>query len=108
MDIIKEQIDELTENQTDMLNAIKYLDERMKTVEDKTVKTYGSDIKDILESQGMLDDVPVMKKVKEENAMAIKLLDTKIEKINRELEMTRKKVKDKEETVNIGLKHDKF
>ena len=41
-------------------------------------------------------------------ALEIKFLDTKIEKINRELEMTRKKVKDKEETVNIGLKHDKF
>ena len=34
-------------------------------------------------------------------------MDTKIEKINRELEITRKKVKDKEETTNIGLKAKK-
>ena len=116
MDIIKEQIDELIQNQTHILNAIKYLDERMKTVEDKTVETQGSDIRDILQSQGMLDemvvkscdDILVMKKAKEENANAIKLLDSKIENINKELEMTRKKVEDKEETANKPHKSRNF
>jgi hypothetical protein len=35
MDIIKEKIDEIMENQTHILEAIRYLDERWKNVEDK-------------------------------------------------------------------------
>ena len=110
MDIFKEQINELMENQTHILNAITNFDERLKTVEDKTMENQGNYIMDILESQGMLDeiivkscdDILVMKKDKEENATTIKGLDTKIEMINRELEMTRKKVRTKKKPLTLG------
>ena len=59
MDMSKEQINEVIENQTHILNAMKNLDERLKSVEDKTMENHESDIKDILESQGMLDEIIV-------------------------------------------------
>jgi hypothetical protein len=61
------------------------------------------DIKDILESQAMLDeiivkssdDILVMKKTKEENAVAIQMLYVKLDKINEVLKMTRRKLRTK-------------
>ena len=43
----------------------------------------------------------VMKKTKEENAVAIKMLDAKIDNINKLLKMTQKEMKDKEEKKEI-------
>ena len=105
MDFIEKKINELMENQTHMLEAIIYLDERLKQVEDETVDNQKSEVKDIFESQAMLDeiivnnsdDILVMKKSKQDNDVAIKKLDAKIDEINRELEMTRKEIKDKDE-----------
>ena len=105
MDFIEKKINELMENQTHMLEAIIYLDERLKKVEDETVDNQKSEVKDIFESQAMLDeiivknsdDILVMKKSKQDNDVAIKKLDAKIDEINRELEMTRKEIKDKDE-----------
>ena len=81
MDIINEQINQLMENQTHILNAIKYLDERMTKVDEKELEKHRGEIKDILQSQAMLDEIIVkssddilaMKNAKEENAVAIKI-----------------------------------
>ena len=51
MDFVKEKIKELMDNQTHILEALKYLDERLINVEDKTVDSQTKEIKDILESQ---------------------------------------------------------
>ena len=73
MDFVKEKIKELMDNQTHILEALKYLDERLINVEDKTVDSQTKEIKDILESQAMKDEIIVknsdqilaMKKTKE-------------------------------------------
>ena len=96
MDFIKKKIDELMENQTHMLEAIRYLDERLKKIEDEIDKERKLD--EIIVKKS--DDILVMKKSKQENDVAIKKLDAKIDEINKELEMTRKELKDKEETTN--------
>ena len=93
MDIIKEKIDEIMENQTHILEAIRYLDERWKNVEDKKGDNQRGEIKEILDSQAMLDQIVVktsdnfllMKKTKEEKAIAICLIDAKIEKFIEEI-----------------------
>ena len=103
-----EQINQLMENQTHILNAIKYLDERMTKVDEKELEKHRGEIKDILQSQAMLDeiivkssdDILLMKKAKEENVVAIQMLDAKLDKINEVLKMTKKEIKDKEEKKN--------
>ena len=60
-------------------------------------------IRGTLESQAMLDelvvkssdDIVVMKKTMEENKIAIEILENKIDKINEELDRTRKEIEDK-------------
>ena len=83
MDIINEQIKQLMENQTHILNAIQYFDDRMTKVDEKALDKHRSDLKDIIESQTMLDemivkssdDILVIKKTKGESAFAIQMLD---------------------------------
>ena len=102
MDIIKKQVDELMDNQTHILAAIKYLDERMKVIENTSDKK-SDDVKEIVESQTMIDelvvknsdDILVMKRTKEKNADAIKDLETKMDRINQEIELKKKKIMDK-------------
>jgi hypothetical protein len=74
MDIIKEKICELMENQRHILEAVKYLNERMKIIDDKEKDNPRNVITDFLESQAMLDEIVkssdnivVMKKTMEEN-----------------------------------------
>ena len=43
------------------------------------------------------DDIGLIKKTREETSIAIQILEQKIDKINDEMEMTRKNIKDKEE-----------
>ena len=102
MDIIKKQVKELMENQNHILVAIKFLDERFKEFTDKVKDKEPEDVNEILERQAMIDaiivknsdDIYVMKKIKEENAVAIKALETEIVKLNEEIELTRRKVMD--------------
>ena len=104
------------ENQTHILNAIKYLDERMTKVDEKELEKHRGEIKDILQSQAMLDEIIVkssddilaMKKTKEENADAIQMLDAKLDKINEVLKMTKKEIKDKEEKKEIRLESKNY
>ena len=103
MEALKVKVEELIVNQDHMLNAIKYLSERLEEVTEK-VNDEKSDVKEVLDSQAMIDaiivkkhsdDIVLIKKIKEENDAAIKILDTKIDKINEELETTRNDIRDK-------------
>ena len=100
MDVIKKQVNELMENQNHMLVAIKYLDEKLKEILSNAHDKETDEIKDILESQGMIDgiivpnsdDILAMKKTKEENAVALRAVEAKIQIINEEIELTNKKI----------------
>ena len=96
MKSLKEQVKELTENQKHILEAIKNLNERMESdfvkVDDEKIK----DVNNLIESQGMIDqivvknsdDIMVIKKRKEDNSVAIKTLETKIDAIENEIMTT--------------------
>ena len=99
--MIKKQVNELMENQTHILAAIKYLDERIQEGIDKTKDKTIDNVKDIHEGQAKIeaiivkntDDIAVIKKIKEKNDDAIKVIETKIDKINEEIEFQKKKVR---------------
>ena len=114
MDMMKEQISELMKNQTHILEALKYLDERLKNVEDKASDNHIVDIKEILESQAMLDEIVVktsddilaMQKTRKENSVALDILENRLEKLYRELEETRKEIEHKEKTTKFRSKSE--
>ena len=80
------QITELFENQKNILEAVQYLNERLKAIEEKNSDKEVDDIDNILKSKVMIDkilvknteDISKMKKMKEDNSVAIKALETKI------------------------------
>ena len=88
---MKENIDDLMTNQRHILEAIKYLKEQVEDIvkKDKVMNEKDVDVDRILESQAMIDELLVkncddilrIKKMKEENADNIKVLDKKIDKI---------------------------
>ena len=100
MDVIKKQVNELMENQNHMLVAIKYLDEKLKEILSNAHDKETDEIKDIIESQGMIDGIIVknsdyilaLKKTKEDNAVALRAVEAKIQIINEEIELTNKKI----------------
>ena len=85
---IKDQVLELKENQKHMLEAIRYLTEKV-DMENKE-----HDVENIVESQAFIDEIIVknsddiiaMKRLKHENAESIKKLDTKIDDIDKKVE----------------------
>ena len=72
---MEKKVNELMENQTHVLEAIKYLNERIEDIIDKKKKDKCNEVKDILDSQAMIDniivknsdDILIIKKTKEEN-----------------------------------------
>ena len=93
MKTLKNQVKELTENQKHILEAIKFLNERLErnleNVNDEQIK----DVNYILESQAMIDrlvvknsdDIIAIRKRKDENQLAIKTLEAKIEFMEKEI-----------------------
>ena len=59
MDSIREQVNELMENQRHILEAITYLNERVENNTTKAPDNKNDDVKDILESQAMIDRIIV-------------------------------------------------
>ena len=94
----KVQIEELLENQKYILDAVKNLNKRLVAIEEKMDDDKIKDLKDILESQNMIDeiivknsdDIELMKKVKDENEDAIKSLESKIEELDNEIQKRNK------------------
>ena len=111
---LKDKVNELMVNQHHMLEAIKYLSDKVEEMT-KNANCGKSDVKDILKSQTMMDEIIVknsddiesIKKSKEENAAAIKVLDTKIDKVREEIEMTKNCIEDKIEKAKSELKPQK-
>ena len=74
----KIQITELFENQKNILEAVQYLNERLKAMEEKNSDKEVDDIDNILKSKVMIDkilvknteDISKMKKMKEDNTVA--------------------------------------
>ena len=93
MKTLNEQVKELTENQKHILEAIKYLNERLESNLDKVNDEQIKDVKSILESQAMIDqlvvknsdDIIAIRKRKDENQLAIKTLEAKIEFMEKEI-----------------------
>ena len=115
MSALDVQVRDLTENQNHILEAIKYLDERIQDILGKAECDKIKEVNNILESQAMIDQIIVqnsdaihaLKKAKDENDNAIKQLDAKIDNINKEMEMTEKIISEKEDMVkNMEVKVD--
>ena len=102
MSALEEQVSELMVNQKHMLEAISYLNERIEDIIEK-VKNKENQVVNVLESQGMIDeiivknsdDIRLLKKTKENNAVAIKGIEEKIDMIDEELKRTKIKVEAK-------------
>ena len=58
MEALKVKVEELIVNQDHMLNAIKYLSERLEEVTEK-MNYEKSDMKEVLDSQAMIDGIVV-------------------------------------------------
>ena len=107
MSALNDQVMELMKNQNHMLEAIKYLDERIKDIIGQAKDDKFNQVDNILESQAMIDEIVVknsdaiivLKKRKEDNAAAIKRLDTKIDNIDKEMEKTKKLIHEKQDMV---------
>ena len=103
MSALNEQVSELMVNQKHMLEAIKYLNERMEDIIEKAKEAKDNQIENILESQGMIDgiivknsdDIRILKKTKEQNSLAIKHIEEKIDMIDKELKRTKNIVEEK-------------
>jgi hypothetical protein len=59
MDAMKKKVNEVMENQTHILEAIKYLNERIEDIIDKKKKDKCNEVKKILDSQEMIDNIIV-------------------------------------------------
>ena len=89
----KVQIKEELENQEHILEAIKNLNERLEVIEKKTNDDKLDDIKHIIESQTMMDEIIVknsddiisMKKMKDYSETALGLLESKIAMLDEEI-----------------------
>ena len=109
MSALDVQVRELMKNQNHILEAIKYLDDRIQDIIDKAEPDKRKEVENILESQAMIDQIIVqnldailaLKKAKDENYAAIKQIDAKIDNIDKEMEMTKKIIGEKEDIVKI-------
>ena len=59
MEAIKEQVNELTENQKHMLQAIRYLNDRMDAITDEAHNDQNNDVKDMIKSQEMINEIMI-------------------------------------------------
>ena len=96
------------------MEAIKYLDERLKSVENEAQDNHIADIKEILERQAMLDkivvktsdDILAMQKTRNENSVALDILENRLEKLDKELDETRKEIEHKEKATKFRSKSE--
>ena len=113
MEAIKSQIKELMVNQHHILEAIKFLKDK---VEDDTKLTDKmKEIQDIIDSQEVIDevivksvdDIEIIKRSKEEANMALKSIEVKITRIEEEMDILTKKAEDKVTSDKLEKSRDK-
>ena len=93
MKTLNEQVKKLTDNQKHILEAIKYLNERLESNLEKVNDDQIKDVNNIIENQAMMDqlvvknsdDIIAIRKRKDENQLAIKTLEAKIEFMEKEI-----------------------
>ena len=91
--IKKEQLDEILLNQNYILDAVQNLNVRLEALEEKIDDDKMKDLKDILESHPMLDeivvknsdDIVLLVKLKEVNDVKIKVFQQKIDLLDKEI-----------------------
>ena len=113
MEAIQNQVKELMVNQHHILEAIKYLKDKVE--EDKNGNDGLKEIQDIIESQAMIDelivknsdDIQIIKRSREEANTALKSIDVKIAIIQKEMEAMTKNTEDKEKKVKLEQSNDK-
>ena len=102
---VNEILEELLTNQDIILEAVKNLNERIEVIENKVDDDKLSDLKDIIETQAVIDevvvkssdDIALMQKVKNENSRAIRMLESKIETLDKEIQKKLKELPQNEE-----------
>ena len=98
MEALKE-VNEIMVNQNRILEAVKYLHERLEEVTENR-NSDKSDVKNIIESQAMVDgiivknsdDIKVLLKTKQGNVTMIQRIETRIARIDEEIESIRTKL----------------
>ena len=105
---VNEILEELLTNQDIILEAVKNLNERIEVIENKVDDDKLSDLKDIIETQAVIDevvvkssdDIALMQKVKNENSRAIRMLESKIETLDKEIQKKLKELPQNEEKID--------
>ena len=90
-----DQIEEVLKNQNYIIEAVTNLNARLEAIEKQSDDEQTTDLKEILESQALIDgimvnnsdDIALMKKLKQENKDAIKCLEYRIEILGKEIKM---------------------
>ena len=111
-----DQIEEVLKNQNFILEAVTNLNARLEAIEKQNDDEQTTDLKEILESQALIDgiivknseDIALMKKVKKENKDAIKGLESRIDILDKEIKKRNAEIKDlnKSITGNKVEEHD--
>ena len=100
MKTLKEKVIELEENQNHILEAIKYFDGQLKGNIEKNDIGQINDFNNILESQTMIDelivknsdDIVLIKKTRLDNSIAIRVVEWKIDTIEKEIQSIQSKL----------------
>ena len=106
------KVSELMKNQKHILEAVKYLDKQIKDIVGKVKDDKISQVENILESQAMVDeiivknsdDIKALMKTMGDNAVGIKNVEEKIEKIDKEIERLMNSLAVKEDEEKSKLK----
>ena len=108
MEALKMKVEEIMFNQNHILNAVKYLQERIEDIEKK--KSDKADTKNSLEHQALAvknaDEIKLLIDTKEENCAIIELLDDRIKVFEEEIKSIKKSIKD-EEAVQVNPKSER-
>ena len=89
-----DQIEEIIDNQNHILEAVRNLNERLEVIEGRVDDDKINDLKEIIEFKAMIDeelvknsdDIALMNKMKQENNDSLKLLKSKIDILDKEIE----------------------
>ena len=96
MEALKEKVIEIMVNQNHILEAVKYLHEKLEEVTENR-NSDKSDVKNIIEGQAMVDgiivknsdDIKVLVKTKQDNVAMIQRIETRIARMDEEIESIR-------------------
>ena len=102
---MKSDVSELMTNQKRMLVAIKYLNEQIEDILEKAKNDNKKEVENILESQAMIDEIIVKNSDDRSRRLrGIRQLERQIDKVDKEIEMTKKTGQGKTDITHRGLK----